>query len=60
MKLVTDAGLSGNGQSAMATVSADGQYVVFDSYASNLVEDDQNAVQDVFLTNLSSFNFLVI
>jgi len=31
------------------SVSADGQYVVFSSFATNLVPDDVNGVQDVFL-----------
>jgi len=57
---VTDAGVAGNGQSAMATVSGDGQYVVFDSYASNLIAGDQNGVQDVFLANLSSPDWQLI
>ncbi len=32
-----------------AVVSADGRFVVFDSYANNLVTGDTNGVQDVFL-----------
>jgi Tol biopolymer transport system component len=35
-------------------VSADGRYVAFDSLASNLVADDTNAVQDVFLRDMQN------
>ncbi|HEC07872.1 MAG TPA: hypothetical protein ENJ12_13530 [Thiolapillus brandeum] len=35
-------------------ISADGRYVVFDSLASNLVDNDTNAATDVFLHDLQS------
>jgi len=60
MKLsTTSAGLAGNGQSAMATVSNDGQYVAFDSFASDLVVGDNNGVPDVFLANLALSGWVV-
>jgi IPT/TIG domain/WD40-like Beta Propeller Repeat len=41
----------GNSDSYNPTVSGTGQFVVFDSYASNLVEDDKNGRRDVFYRN---------
>lgn len=35
-------------------VSADGRYVVFTSFASNLVEDDTNRVSDIFLKDIQT------
>ena len=46
---VSGTGAQGNGRSFDATVSPDGRYVSFSSVASNLVPDDTNGVQDVFL-----------
>lgn len=45
-----DSGLSGTG----ASVSADGRFVAFASFANNLVPDDTNDVQDVFVHDRSS------
>ncbi|WP_190303251.1 TolB family protein [Methylomonas rhizoryzae] len=45
---VDSAGAAGNAASAHATVSRDGS-VAFESLASNLVANDSNAVQDIFL-----------
>jgi len=43
-------GSAGDAQSNEGhSVSADGRYVVFSSFATNLVADDTNGVQDVFL-----------
>jgi Tol biopolymer transport system component len=39
----------GDGDSQEASISADGRYVAFDSAATNLVADDTNARDDVFL-----------
>ena len=55
-------GGDGNGDSQHARVSADGRYVVFDSFASNLTVNDTNGYADIFvwdratggLTNLSN------
>lgn len=39
----------GNGRSYLASISADGRYVVFSSTASNLVPDDTNGKADIFV-----------
>ena len=39
----------GNSESRTASVSADGRYVAFESYASNLVPNDANGLWDIFL-----------
>ena len=41
--------IQGNGRIQSIAVSGDGRYVVFDSYATNLVADDGNGQPDVFL-----------
>jgi Tol biopolymer transport system component len=46
---VNSAGTQGNVASSSPAISADGQYVAFDSVASNLVADDTNGWQDVFV-----------
>lgn len=46
---VSSAGVQGDGHSWSARPSADARWVVFDSFASNLVANDTNGVQDVFL-----------
>ena len=43
------AGVQGNGNSFAPAISADGRYVVFESYATNLVANDTNNVRDIFL-----------
>lgn len=43
------AGTEGNGTSGNPDISADGRYVVFESWASNLVAGDWNSTADVFL-----------
>jgi len=48
VSVATD-GLQGNGISYGASISADGRYVLFLSYATNLVAGDTNGVQDLFL-----------
>lgn len=47
-------GQQANGDSTAAIVSGDGNYVVFTSKASNLVSNDTNGKQDVFLYNLQT------
>jgi Tol biopolymer transport system component len=42
----------GNNESNAASISADGRYVVFSSYASNLVRGDGNHKEDVFRKDL--------
>ncbi len=48
VSVATD-GRQGNGSSDSPSVSADGRYVVFDSYASSLAPGDSNGVRDVFV-----------
>jgi uncharacterized repeat protein (TIGR01451 family) len=43
---------AGDGNSQKSSVSADGRYVAFSSYARNLVTADQNSTQDVFVRDL--------
>jgi Tol biopolymer transport system component len=47
-------GTQGNGTSYAPSISADGRYVAFYSYASNLVNDDTNGELDVFVRNLQT------
>lgn len=42
-------GSEGNGNCFVPSISADGQTVVFESYASNLYEGDKNGARDVFV-----------
>jgi Tol biopolymer transport system component len=42
-------GAEGNDGSYYPSLSADGRYVAFDSFASNLVSDDTNGMRDVFV-----------
>jgi Tol biopolymer transport system component len=51
---VTSGGVLGNGSAGLAAISSDGQYVVFSSYASNLVANDLNAESDVFRRDLAT------
>jgi Tol biopolymer transport system component len=44
--------LPGNGGSIAASISADGRYVLFTSFASNLVAGDNNNATDVFVRDL--------
>jgi len=46
---VDSAGIPGNDASFVAAVTDDGNVVVFDSFASNLVSNDTNSARDVFL-----------
>ncbi|HWP30585.1 MAG TPA: hypothetical protein VNK96_02525 [Fimbriimonadales bacterium] len=46
---VSSDGAQGNSWSYFSTISADGRYVVFQSYASNFVVNDTNNVSDVFV-----------
>ncbi len=51
---VSDAGVQGNGDSTLPSISGDGQLVVFASDASNLVPGDTNGKRDIFLRNLAA------
>jgi Tol biopolymer transport system component len=46
---VATGGAQGAGDSGRPRISADGQYVIFDAEAPNLVPDDTNAFADVFV-----------
>jgi len=46
---VTPFGLEGNDDSGQPSINADGSFVAFASYASNLVLDDTNGFADVFV-----------
>jgi Tol biopolymer transport system component len=46
---VATSGTQANNNSDKSAISADGRYVAFDSFASNLVAGDSNGVQDVFV-----------
>lgn len=48
MSMATD-GTEGNNSSRSPSISADGRYIAFHSYASNLVEGDTNERSDIFL-----------
>jgi tricorn protease-like protein len=47
-------GNQGNLKSLNSSISADGQYVTFDSHANNLVAGDTNNVYDIFVYNNST------
>ncbi|MGG6266473.1 Calx-beta domain-containing protein [Leptolyngbya sp. AN03gr2] len=59
IRLVSRAGSSANAASLSPVVSADGLFVAFTSTATNLVNGDTNAQQDVFLWN-SADNSIVL
>ncbi len=42
-------GIQGNGSGTSPSISADGRFVAFNGFASNLVPDDTNGVGDVFV-----------
>ena len=43
------AGSQTNNRSFLSSISADGQYVAFNSWANNLVDDDNNSILDIFV-----------
>jgi len=47
-------GAAGNGDSSNPSISADGRYVAFESYASNLGPADNGTIPDVFVRDLRS------
>jgi Tol biopolymer transport system component len=47
-------GAPGNGPSRDASITPDGRFVVFVSAASNLVADDTNGIEDVFIRDLQA------
>ncbi len=46
---VDSSGAQGNNDSYRTSISADGRYVAFESYATNLVTGDNNGVHDIFV-----------
>jgi Tol biopolymer transport system component len=46
---VASDGTQANDSSSIPSISADGQYVVFESYATNLVASDNNNTSDIFV-----------
>lgn len=48
VSLAVDGVTQGDGSSNGASISDDGQYVVFDSAATNLVDGDVNGFRDMF------------
>lgn len=48
---VASDGTQGNGSSSSGDISSDGNYVVFQSFASNLVANDGNQSADIFVYN---------
>src|SRR5262249_11885282 len=46
---LTPSGAEGNGNSVEPAMSADGELVAFQSTASNLVSNDTNGIQDIFV-----------
>jgi len=46
---VDNTGIPGNDNSTMPSISADGRYVAFASYATNLVAGDNNGFADIFV-----------
>ena len=51
---VASDGTQANGYSDVPSISANGRYVAFHSFASNLVSDDTNGVADVFVHDLKT------
>jgi archaellum component FlaF (FlaF/FlaG flagellin family) len=51
---VASNGSQGNGRSLFPAISADGQYVTFDSDANNLVPGDTNGATDIFIHDLQN------
>ena len=51
---MSDSGAQANARSSRLAVSANGRYVAFTSYASNLVPDDTNDTADVFVRDLAA------
>jgi len=51
---VASGGAQGDGSSNSPSISADGRYVAFYSYATNLVSGDTNTKSDIFLHNIET------
>lgn len=57
---VSTSGARGNGNSDSPSISADGRFVAFRSYATNLVTGDTNGCEDVFLRDARSGTTILI
>ncbi|BAY27535.1 hemolysin-type calcium-binding region [Calothrix sp. NIES-2100] len=53
---IANDGTQANASSSLASISADGRYIVFQSNASNLVANDINAQTDIFLYDRTTSN----
>jgi hypothetical protein len=53
-------GNDANGNSESARISPDGRYVVFDSFASNLVTGDVNGTADIFMSDTQTGNTTLV
>jgi Tol biopolymer transport system component len=51
---VSSTGVEGNAPSSEPSISADGRYIAFESRASNLVPNDTNEINDVFVRDLQA------
>src|SRR5205807_3423527 len=51
---ISKAGGIANDMSAEPTISSDGRFVAFSSFASNIVDNDTNARTDVFVRDMNS------
>jgi hypothetical protein len=51
---VSSSGIQGNGVSDFASISSDGRFVAFESNANNLVSDDVNATEQIYLHDRQS------
>ncbi len=51
---VSSGGVQGDSASRISSISSDGRYVAFYSYATNLVSGDTNGVSDIFVRDLQS------
>lgn len=51
---VTSTGAQADGPSFFPSISADGRYVAFQSYATNLVANDTNGTADIFVKDLQT------
>ncbi len=60
VSVATDGASEGNGNSKSAAISADGRYVAFASLADNLVSEDTNGAQDVFLRDTQTGETLLL
>ena len=57
---VASDGIQGDSSSAYPTISADGRYVAFDSYADNLVSGDTNSTGDVFVHDRQTGQTMIV